>query len=74
MSAGALIAVAVGADGTAMVLVAASLEAFLGLCLGCHLFRLLIRLGLVPPETCEACVDLWGRAEQSWVIRRVGVC
>ena len=51
---------AVGADGTAMVLVAASLEAFLGLCLGCHLFRLLIRLGLVPPETCEACVDLWG--------------
>ena len=65
MSAGALIAVAVGAGGTAMVLVAvvlaaASLEAFLGLCLGCHLFRLLIRLGLVPPETCEACVDLWG--------------
>ncbi len=65
LSAGALIAVAVGAGGTAMVLVAvvlaaASLEAFLGLCLGCHLFRLLIRLGLVPPETCEVCVDLWG--------------
>ena len=65
MATGALIAVAVGAGGTAMVLVAvvlaaASLEAFLGLCLGCHLFRLLIRLGLVPPETCEACVDLWG--------------
>jgi hypothetical protein len=65
LSVGALIAVAAGADGTAMVLVAvvlaaASLEAFLGLCLGCHLFRLLIRLGLVPPEACEACTDLWG--------------
>ena len=42
------------------VLVAASLEAFVGLCLGCHLFRLLMRVGVVPAETCEACADLWG--------------
>jgi hypothetical protein len=37
----------------------ALLEAFLGLCLGSHLFRLLIQLGLAPPETCEAWVNLW---------------
>ena len=61
----ALVATLAGADGaaTAMVsavLVAASLEAFVGLCLGCHLFRLLMRVGVVPAETCEACADLWG--------------
>ena len=65
LSVAALVAEALGADGPAVVLVAAvlvaaSLEAFLGVCLGCHLFRLLMRTGLVPPETCEACADLWG--------------
>lgn len=61
----ALVAALAGADGVAtvlvaMVLVAASLEAALGLCLGCHLFRLLMRVGVVPDEACEACADLWG--------------
>lgn len=65
LSVAALGSVAAGGDGLAVVLVAAvlaaaSLEAFLGVCLGCHLFRLLMRVGLVPPETCEACADLWG--------------
>jgi hypothetical protein len=33
----------------------ASLEAGLGLCLGCKTFFLGMRLGLVPPQICEEC-------------------
>jgi hypothetical protein len=52
-----------GATGLALVLVAmitvaASLEAFVGFCLGCKLFALLMRAGIVPEETCEACNNL----------------
>src|SRR6516162_2829731 len=49
----------------AMILVAASLEAFLGLCLGCKMFALLIRAGVVPEHVCEECNDLWARLPQS---------
>jgi hypothetical protein len=38
-----------------ILIVAASLEAFLGFCLGCVIFGFLQRLGLVPAEVCEAC-------------------
>ena len=41
---------------------AASLEAFIGFCLGCWIFRLLMRTGVVPASTCEACDDLWSRS------------
>lgn len=64
LSVGALVAqVAFGATGVALVLVgmmgvAASLEAFLGFCLGCKLFALLMRVGVVPESACEACNDL----------------
>ena len=65
LSVGALVATVLGAGSLARVLVAAilvaaSLEAFVGFCLGCWMFRLLMRTGLVPEETCEACRDLWG--------------
>ena len=43
---------------TAMILVAASLEAALGFCLGCKLFALLMRFGVIPSDVCEACRDL----------------
>ena len=39
---------------------AASLEAFLGFCVACRLFPLLMRLGIVSEESCESCKDLWG--------------
>lgn len=39
---------------------AASLEAFAGYCVACRMFPTLIRLGLVPAEACERCVDIWG--------------
>lgn len=47
--------VAVGA-----IVVAASLEVFVGLCLGCAVFGQLIRIGLVPSSVCAACDDLSG--------------
>jgi hypothetical protein len=42
--------------------VAATLEAALGLCLGCRIFALLMRIGVIPAEVCERCNDLWGKA------------
>ena len=52
-----------GSTGVAVVLVgmitvAASLEAVVGFCLGCKLFALLMKAGIVPEETCEACNNL----------------
>jgi Domain of unknown function (DUF4395) len=44
-----------------MLVVAASLEAFAGFCLGCKAFALLMRLGVIPAEVCEACNDIWSR-------------
>ena len=40
---------------TGVLVLAASLEAVLGLCLGCRIFAALMRLGLVPTSVCEAC-------------------
>lgn len=44
----------------AMLVSAASLEAVLGLCLGCKIFGLLMRAGVIPARVCERCGDLWG--------------
>ena len=38
-----------------LLILAASLEAFLGLCLGCKIFAGLMRLGIIPEDVCEAC-------------------
>lgn len=40
---------------------AASLEAFLGYCVGCRIFALLMRIGVVPESVCEECNDIWSR-------------
>ena len=63
LSVSAVVAHISGSIGAAMVLVgaitvAASLEAFVGLCLGCVVFARLMRLGVVPESVCEACADL----------------
>lgn len=39
-----------------MLIVAASLEAFFGFCLGCKVFAGLMRLGVIPDDVCERCV------------------
>ena len=38
---------------------AASLEAFLGFCLGCKMFALLMKAGVIPAEVCERCSNIW---------------
>lgn len=58
---GAALHLLAGATGAAQLLlaamvVAAGLEAFAGLCIGCKLFAALMRLGVIPESVCEACV------------------
>lgn len=36
----------------------ASLEAFLGFCMGCYVFALLMHAGLIPVSVCETCNNL----------------
>ncbi len=43
--------------------VAAGLEAVFGLCLGCKLFELGMRTGVVPESVCEECRDIWNSRE-----------
>ena len=47
---------------------AATLEAALGFCLGCKIFGLLMRVGIIPESVCEDCNDIWAdprRASQA---------
>ncbi|MFM8564420.1 MAG: DUF4395 domain-containing protein [Acidimicrobiia bacterium] len=60
---GASLAWALGSSTVAYVLiagltVAASLEAFVGFCLGCVIFARLMRWGLIPTTVCEECNDI----------------
>ncbi|MEA5456138.1 DUF4395 domain-containing protein [Sinomonas sp. JGH33] len=41
-----------------LLVVAASLEAFAGFCLGCWLFGRLQAVGLIPESVCEACSNI----------------
>jgi len=52
-----------------MLLVAASLEAFAGICLGCTIFGWLMRAGLVPQGVCEECGDLSARYARATAAR-----
>jgi hypothetical protein len=47
--------------GLLAITAAASLEAGLGLCLGCQAFRVLMRAGVIPDSACESCADIWSR-------------
>jgi Domain of unknown function (DUF4395) len=44
-----------------MLAFAAALESILAVCLGCHVFALLMRAGLVPDEVCADCANIWAR-------------
>ncbi|MCW2811794.1 MAG: hypothetical protein JWP61_2252 [Friedmanniella sp.] len=39
----------------------ATLESVVGFCAGCWIFGLLMRVGVIPADTCEACADVWSR-------------
>lgn len=56
---------------TGLLLVAAFLESALGLCLGCKVFALLMKAGVVPDEVCAACADVTLRGAEGR--RPVGV-
>ena len=49
----------------AVLLLFATLEAVVGFCAGCYVFGLLMRVGLVPEETCAACNDISLRNRES---------
>ena len=64
----AVLALGFGAQGAAdvvlgLLVVAATLESVFAYCLGCHLFALLMRIGVIPAEVCERCNDIWATAE-----------
>lgn len=44
-----------------LLAVAASLESVFACCLGCRIFALLMRIGLVPADACESCNNIWER-------------
>ncbi len=46
----------------AVLLVPASLEAVLAYCVGCQIFGLGMRVGLVPERICVECSDIYGPA------------
>jgi hypothetical protein len=56
-----------GSSGAAYVLlgaivVAATLESVFAFCIGCAIFGVLMRWGVIPDEVCERCNDIWGGA------------
>jgi Domain of unknown function (DUF4395) len=72
----AILALGFGLTGAAWIVlgalaVAAALEAFLGFCLGCRVFALAMRVGLIPEAVCERCVDLWDARRAPAVSRRI---
>lgn len=65
-TAGAILALGFGAHGAAdgllvAMIVAAGLEAIFAVCLGCKVFGLLMRTGLVPDDVCAECANIWSR-------------
>jgi hypothetical protein len=65
-TAAAVLGLAAGATGVAYgivaaMVVAAGLESIFAVCLGCRVFALLMRMGIVPERVCEECADIWSR-------------
>ena len=48
----------------ALLVVAATLEAGLGLCIGCKVFAGLMRAGVIPETVCVECADISGRLQR----------
>ena len=62
----AVLALGFGADAAAdalllLLIAAATLESVFAFCLGCQVFGLLMRAGLVPANVCADCTDIWAR-------------
>lgn len=44
-----------------LIVVAATLESVFAFCLGCAIFGVLMRWGVIPDDVCDRCNDIWGR-------------
>jgi Domain of unknown function (DUF4395) len=44
-----------------LVVVAATLESVFAYCVGCKIFGMLMRMGIIPEEICAECADIWRR-------------
>lgn len=53
----------------AAILVAATLESVFATCVGCILFSMLMRLGVIPEAVCRECADLTRRVPQTTATR-----
>jgi hypothetical protein len=49
----------------AALVVAATLEAAVGLCIGCKVFAALMRAGILPETVCVECADISGRLQRA---------
>ena len=50
------------ADALLVALIAfATLESVFALCVGCKVFGLLMRVGVIPDDVCADCADIWSR-------------
>lgn len=63
-TAAAILALGFGQTGAAYALLGviiafATLESVAGLCVGCKVFQVLMRAGVVPESVCESCADIW---------------
>ncbi|MGH7643919.1 MAG: DUF4395 domain-containing protein [Candidatus Dormibacteria bacterium] len=56
----------------AAVLLAATLESVFAFCLGCRIFAVLMRLGVIPADVCVACSDIWSPAARALRSHSVG--
>jgi uncharacterized protein DUF4395 len=70
MTTTAVVALALGASGLVeallvLLVVAATLESVLAVCLGCQVFALLMRAGVIPAEICAECDDIWARRQSA---------
>ena len=48
-----------------LVVVAATLESVFAFCIGCKVFGLLMRIGVIPAEVCERGNNIWSGAPQN---------
>jgi hypothetical protein len=65
---GAVVFLALGHDAVTqallvVIIVAAVLESVFAYCIGCKVFAGLMRLGLIPAETCAACANITVRIQ-----------
>lgn len=45
----------------AMILFAATLESVFAFCIGCKIFAVLMKTGVIPDDVCAECNDIWSR-------------